>query len=333
MTSNHMNRGSGSVSSPNAAVSENGKEYTVGWVCALPLERAAAEAMLDRRHETASSSKYTLGSIGDHNVVIACLPAGLTGTSAASAVAAKMMSKFMSIRFGLMVGIGAGVPSNEADIRLGDVVVSQPQNGYGGVVQYDFGKTQPGEFKQTGFLNTPPTVLLDALSRLQADHLGGKRKFLEYLSLATCLPGFQRDTTNPDVLFESSYEHIQGSTGCEKCCKEKLVPRASRNQEVVVHYGTIASGNQVMRDGLTRDTLSSKLGGVLCFEMEAAGLMNSFPCLVIRGVCDYADSHKNKAWQHYAAAVAAAYAKEILSVIPAGEVATTRMIDSVTKAV
>lgn len=48
--------------------------------------------------------------------------------------------------------------------------------------------------------------------------------------------------------------------------------------------------------------------------------MDSFPCLVIRGICDYADSHKNKIWQPYAAAVAAAYAKELLLVIPAQRV-------------
>jgi hypothetical protein len=54
--------------------------------------------------------------------------------------------------------------------------------------------------------------------------------------------------------------------------------------------------------------------------MEAAGLMESFPCLVIRGICDYSDSHKNKQWQEYAAATAAAYAKELLSVIPASEI-------------
>jgi nucleoside phosphorylase len=93
---------------------------------------------------------------------------------------------------------------------------------------------------------------------------------------------------------------------------------------VVVYYGTIASGNQVMRSAAERDRVSAELGGVLCFEMEAAGLMNSFPCLVIRGICDYADSHKNKRWQAYAAGTAAAYAKELLSVIPAAEVIKTR---------
>ena len=82
-----------------------------------------------------------------------------------------------------------------------------------------------------------------------------------------------------------------------------------------------------MRDGAKRDRVSEDLGGVLCFEMEAAGLMNSFPCLVIRGICDYADSHKNKKWQPYAAGTAAACAKETLSVIPPAEVTKARAVD------
>lgn len=83
----------------------------------------------------------------------------------------------------------------------------------------------------------------------------------------------------------------------------------------VIHYGNIASGNQVMKDGLTRDRLAEK-EHVICFEMEAAGLMDEFRCLVIRGISDYSDSHKNKAWQPYAAGTAAAYAKELLLEIP-----------------
>ncbi|KAF2400563.1 hypothetical protein EJ06DRAFT_396946 [Trichodelitschia bisporula] len=75
-----------------------------------------------------------------------------------------------------------------------------------------------------------------------------------------------------------------------------------------------------MQGATTRDSLSAELGGVLCFEMEAAGLMNSFPCLVVRGICDYADSHKNKSWQPFAAGTAAACAKEILLLMPPTEV-------------
>ena len=78
----------------------------------------------------------------------------------------------------------------------------------------------------------------------------------------------------------------------------------------------------MIKHGGTRDKLSQELG-ILCFEMEAAGLMDNFPCLVIRGICDYADSHKNKQWQGYAAATAAAYAKELCSVIHPTQVEET----------
>ena len=64
-----------------------------------------------------------------------------------------------------------------------------------------------------------------------------------------------------------------------------------------------------MKDALLRDALIAEKD-VLCFEMEAAGLMNHFPCVVIRGICDYSDSHKNKEWQGYAAMAAAAYTKD-----------------------
>ena len=120
-------------------------------------------------------------------------------------------------------------------------------------------------------------------------------------------------------------------TSCDCCDVAKTVTREERESEsFTVHYGTIASGNQVMRDGKTRDAISSEFGGALCFEMEAAGLMNSFPCLVVRGICDYADSHKNKRWQPYAAATAAAYAKELLLVMPAAEVAKTQTAEQAT---
>jgi nucleoside phosphorylase len=312
------------------------QDYTVGWVCALPIELAAAAEMLDEEHQDLpldanDTNLYTLGCIGEHNVVVACLPAGQIGTNSAAAVAAQMKSKFISIRFSLMVGIGGGVPSGESDIRLGDVVVSQPNMEHGGVIQYDFGKTTPSGFVRTGFINTPPTLLLNALAKLQANNLRSRSNLLEYLSAFNHLPKFTRENVGADILFELTYDHVGGST-CEQCSRDRLVERTScRSQEIVVHYGTIASGNQVMKDGITRDRLSSELGRVLCFEMEAAGLMNSFPCLVIRGICDYADSHKNKRWQPYAAATAAACAKEVLSVIPAADVATTRTVGEAIK--
>jgi nucleoside phosphorylase len=104
--------------------------------------------------------------------------------------------------------------------------------------------------------------------------------------------------------------------------------RAEDEDNLVVHYGLIASGNKLMKDALLRDALIAERG-VLCFEMEAAGLMNHFPCLVIRGICDYSDSHKNKEWQGYAAMAAAAYAKDLLCRIVPQQVEAEKKISDI----
>jgi nucleoside phosphorylase len=310
-------------------------DYTVGWVCALPVELAAAQEMLDEEHpdlqrDPADNDEnlYVLGSMGGHNVAIVCLPAGRIGNNPAAAVATQMRATFKAIRFGLMVGIGGGIPSAEADVRLGDVVVSQPHGTFAGVVQYDAGKATPSGFERTGSLNSPPQVLLAAVARVQANELRGRSKLHKHISKLENIGKFQRSKAGPDILFEAAYNHEGGQT-CDKCNSDRQVARHARGSEdeVVAHYGTIASGNQVMRSAAERDRVSAELGGVLCFEMEAAGLMNSFPCLVVRGICDYADSHKNKQWQAYAAGTAAAYAKEVLSVIPPADVAKSRTVE------
>lgn len=318
-----------------ARVRHSSKEdYTVGWICALPVELAAAQEMLDQEHGASITGPhdiniYTLGRVGEHNVVIACLPDGETGTNSAAAVAAQIQLAFPSIRFGLMVGVGGGVPTTEADIRLGDVVVSKPENTHTGVVQYDFGKSTPSGFIRTGFLNAPPKLLRNAVSHLRARHMREEGGFLEYAAKFDRLPTFTREYAGPDILFAADYDHVGGPT-CDPCDRTRISQRPPRAQNIsIVHYGTIASGNQVMRNAAERDRVSAELGGVLCFEMEAAGLMNEFPCLVIRGICDYSDSHKNKKWQPYAAGVAAAYAKELLSVIPSTQVKEAPAIEEI----
>ena len=296
---------------------------------------AAAKAMLDEVHADLPKSlhdhnTYTLGQIGVHNVVIACLPSGVYGTTSAVRVATLMLLSFQSIRLGLMVGIGGGAPSPRADIRLGDIVVSRPDESFGGVVQYDYGKTiQEGRFRRIGTLNKPPHVLLTATSRLQADHISRPSRIPEYLSelavnYPSMVPKFTYCGQRPDQLFDAHYEHLNSEDICEHCDSSRIVTRPTRPQNhPVIHYGLIASGNQVMKHGKTRDRLARELG-ILCFEMEAAGLMDLFPCLVIRGICDYADSHKNKQWQEYAAATAAAYAKELLYIISGDQVDETQ---------
>ncbi|GAB1193391.1 hypothetical protein APSETT444_002607 [Aspergillus pseudonomiae] len=126
-----------------------------------------------------------------------------------------------------------------------------------------------------------------------------------------------------DLLFDSEYDHCGSENTCDNCDKTRLVTRPARlTYDPIIHYGLIASGNQVVKHGRTRDKLAREIG-ILCFEMEAAGLMDDFQCLVIRGICDYSDSHKNKQWQQYAAATAAAYAKELLSVVHTSQVVDT----------
>lgn len=306
------------------------EDYTVGWICALAEELVAAEEMLDEEHDTPpydvhDPNIYTCGRIGEHNVVIACLPEGQMGTNSAAAVAVRMQSTFSSTRFGLMVGIGGGVPSDDTDIRLGDVVVSKPHSTHGGVVQYDFGKATLTGFEPVGSLNSPPTILLGAVAKVRAKHMRGKGLLSIHLSKVTSLPRFAREDAGFDILYKAEYNH-EGGTTCKECKQDCVEFREARKQDVVVHHGTIASGNQVIKSAIERDRLSAKLDGVLCFEMEAAGLMNNFPCLVIRGICDYADSHKNKRWQPYAAGTAAAYAKEVLSVIPSDKIEAERKI-------
>jgi nucleoside phosphorylase len=271
---------------------------------------------------------YIFGSIGEHNIVIASLPTGTYGNTSAATVGMQLLSSFHAIRFGFMVGIGGGVPSSKADIRLGDIVVSQPTDTSGGVIQYDLGKAlSGGQFKRTGMLNRPPTVLLTTLATLQAHHLTEDSRVVEFVSnlQAKIAPHkaakFARPTQE-DCLFQAEYDHIASDT-CVDCDRSKLVPRTQReHQEPVIHYGLIGSSNQVMKDGRQRDQLARDLG-IYCVEMEAAGLMSDFLCLVIRGICDYADSHKNKEWQGYAAAVAAAYAKELLLVVAIDQINST----------
>lgn len=191
------------------------ESYTIGWICALPIELAAAQEMVDDEHETPEDSldatAYTLGRIGNHNVVLACLPDGQMGIRSAATVAARMTSKFTSIKFGLLVGIGGGVPSPEADIRLGDVVISRPCQQHGGVVQYDSGKRGAGgHLTRTGSLNAPPPSLLNAVSRVRALHYRNQSNMATYISSFDQLEHFSRNTAGPDLLFKATYSHTGG---------------------------------------------------------------------------------------------------------------------------
>jgi nucleoside phosphorylase len=317
------------------------QEYTVGILCALPKELLAVRALFDKKHANLDNisediNHYALGEMERHMVVAACLPKGDYGTNPAADSASNMKRSFPNIKFCLLVGIGGGVPSQQHDIRLGDVVVSSPTGSYPGVIQYDRGKeNENSDFERTGFLRPPPGFLMTAISRLLSN------PDLPANPLAPHLGRIAERIRGPERLL---YRHPGQSE--DRCMQAAVVgecPRCPRKEgggggggpcaalrrhlrsrrpratdDPAVFYGLIASGNRVIKDAHVRNEWARQCD-VLCFEMEAAGIMNTFPCLVIRGICDYADAAKNKVWQEYAASTAAAYAKLLLGEVSLSE--------------
>ncbi|KAL2833184.1 hypothetical protein BJY01DRAFT_253561 [Aspergillus pseudoustus] len=317
------------------------KKYTVGWISAVRVEFAAARSLLDEIHNEPArvqphdANTYILGSMGAHNVVIASLPDAEYGTASAARVAANMLTSFPNVRFGLMVGIAGGAPSAKNDIRLGDVVVGVARDGENGVFEYDFGKTVQGrKFEVTRRLNQPPTILRSAVTRIQTEHTVAKPRIQEGVDAVLegnprIVDEFQRPPPGEDRLFKSDV--IYNPTA--EFHESQLVKRKERQahqDNPAIHYGTIASANQLMKDATVRDRLIAEKN-VLCFEMEAAGLVNHFPCLVVRGICDYSDSHKNDAWQGYAAMVAGVYAKQLLRTIAPSSIEVQRTIQELAR--
>lgn len=305
-----------------ATVTLTHDDYTVAWLCALPIEKAAARNMLDELHVTPPQPEYdkniyTFGRICGHNVVIVCQ--GDMGTTAASIVATRMDSTFRRLRFGLLVGIAGGVPE-EKDIRLGDVVISQGDGRSGGVVAHDRGKVTLLGFDSRPFLNDVPELLRNAFRELESRLIDQDSKITTYVLEATTrnsrFSAFEIPTCLADDLFQSDYPHVNSKDNtCADCAKTHIVSRPPRAGPLV-HFGIIASGNQVIKNGAERARIHKAHLGVLAIEMEAAGLMSVFGCATIRGICDYADSHKNDGWHKYASATAAAVAKEVLGIIP-----------------
>ncbi|RBQ78477.1 hypothetical protein FVER14953_07658 [Fusarium verticillioides] len=288
------------------------ERYTVAWICALHFEMAAARAMLDEEHseypqQGNDTNSYILGSIRNHNVVIACLQDAQYGLNNAASVLSNMRRTFPDIEIGLMVGIGGGVPL-KADIRLGDIVVGVR------VMQYDMGKTLSDGLQRTAVPKIPDSTIRTVISNLRSRHeLNGSRVPSILTEKMGSHAAYSRPT-EPDRLFQQSYPHGDPDLPCDKCDSSKIETRKMRSStDPVIYYGGIGSANTVMKDSTIRNQIARELD-VLCFEMEAAGLMDIMPCLPIRGICDYSDSHKSKEWQRYAAATAAAYAYEFLEV-------------------
>lgn len=303
--------------------------YAVGWICALPIEVAAATAALDRVHDNLppdwnsdNNNNYILGSLQGHNVVIAYPNSGVYGKTSVVDVATQMRASYTSVRFSLVVGIAGAVPGTKEDIRLGDVVVSKSTGGWSGVVQYDVDRERPEDQTVHGrVLHQPVPLLLTAMGKAETAAIFDESKVPRFISeiVQKDPVTFAHPGSEQDVLFEPDYDHAYiepRESGCSRCDPDKIRFRQPREtQDPIVHYGLIASSHHLTCHGAARDRIAHK-HGILCFETEAAGLRDAAQYLVIRGICDYADSHRSKLWHAYAAATAAAYAKEVLCFIP-----------------
>ncbi|RAK95610.1 purine and uridine phosphorylase [Aspergillus ibericus CBS 121593] len=289
------------------------KSYTIAWISPLEVEFTAAYLMLDEDHPPLAQplgdpNHHTLGRIATHNIVIINLP--ITGNTSTAAAVAHLRRTFPNVRVGLLVGIGGGVPTttDQGRIRLGDV----------------FGSADCGQ------LSMPPAELLEAMqmvemkrARLRIDPVKSHLRRID-----TTIRGLRRYAApghSQDILYPAEYHHQAPGLSCSEagCDPRKRAddPAVLADEDgredppITVHPGIIGSGPSLIKDGVVRDRLARR-HGVVCFETEAAGALHGFPCLVIRGISDYCDSHKNNVWHGYAAAVAAAYGRELLCNVP-----------------
>lgn len=294
-------------------------------------------------------NRYKTGRIGSHNVVLLLLP-NMGKVSAASA-AASLRSTYTGIELAVLVGICGGVPSPKAGIEvlLGDVIISKSivQYDLGRKYPEEFARKDTIEDS----LGRPSKEIRSLVATFETRHnrrdlQSRANEILVQVQQKAAKGGdvalYQRPPSTEDVLFEPGYLHrhredrdrscscsdsgaceTARNTSCEKlqCDKGRLVSRkrlgagqqdvtlAAREPQVFV--GRVGSGDTVMKSGLDRDRIAAE-HSLIAFEMEGAGVWDEIPCIIIKAVCDYADSHKNKKWQDYAAATAASTMKALL---------------------
>lgn len=315
------------------------EDFSVAIICALEMESNAVELLFDHiwdangdRYGKAlnDTNSYRTGVIGNHNVVLAYMTG--MGKVQAATVAKSCRWSFPCIRLALIVGVCGGVPGGiEGGIFLGDIIIS------GEILPYDFGKQFPGSFqcRETASRSSGDSEVQAFLRKLRSlkgrEYLLSRTDYhLSTLRTRTC--DYSCPARQSDQLFEPNYHHKHHDNSkcktcgenksCKKaqkatckalrCDRERLIVRSRSSQrEFSVHFGRIASGDTVMKSGKDRDRIADK-EKVIAFEMEGAGIDGIMPFLVIKGVCDYADSHKNKIWQKYSAGAAAACMKSLL---------------------
>ncbi|KAI0878938.1 purine and uridine phosphorylase [Hypoxylon argillaceum] len=303
-------------------------DFEIAIFCARSLEAGAITSLFDEHWDIRAYGKaagdtntYSIGAMSGYNVVLVHLPN--IGKVTAATAAAVLCTSFRAINLALVVGTCGGVPSGQSsndDIHLGDVVVSD------GIIQYDFGRKFPHKFIRKDHvrdnLPRPSTLVRTFLAKLRMDQIRSQlgEKALEYLRLFKPTYWHKHYKPSECLVCNSGIAEICDAAlklSCQYlgCDKQELVRRArsiSLSSTPAIHFGLVASGDSVMKSGEERDRAAEE-DEVIAFEMEGAGIWEVFPnCLIIKGVCNYADSHKSKRWHAYAAATAAATTKAVL---------------------
>lgn len=301
--------------------------YTIAWLAPLEIEAQAALHMLDNRHQgrfplsRGDDYVFQAGDICGHNIIIATLPAGQEyGTGSAAALASQVKKFFPNLWFGLLVGVATGLPnlsrSPPLDIRLGDVLVGLPVGESAGLIAYDLGEeTGKKGFQLLRFghvLANTETVVRSAIGSIKLRAPNDAEVFMQYYEVIKYKEHANGTFIDPGQEQDRLYQLDDDGIERPMIRERRIDSKRSR-----VWYGPIGSGEKLIKNARKRNELRDK-HNVIGLEMEAAGTMNCIPVGVIRGVCDYGDDygHKNKEWQPYAAAMAAAYAKAILHEIP-----------------
>ncbi|KAH7194479.1 nucleoside phosphorylase domain-containing protein [Fusarium oxysporum] len=213
---------------------------------------------------------------------------GKTGGDRNMYVTGHLRTSYPNICLTILVGVCGAVPStDENGIRLGDVVISDS------IVQYDFGHQTDQEFvrKKTSHIDLVPKEILNLLESLHT--VLGKRR------------------TEKTAARLGQHGSVTGSMPQPLALRGQGADQTINIQAPTIHFGPMASGDTVMISAIHRDRIAAA-ENIIAFEMEGAGIWQELPCIIVKGVSDFADCEKTKEWQDYAAAMAAATSKAIL---------------------
>lgn len=290
----------------------NYSDIKIGIITALPKECAAMKMMMFDVKECffddkGAGHRYFLGKLKSANGKthrVALAQCGM-GNNIAAIRATNMLNHFKSIDSIIMTGIAGGIPSYRNDdkqVRLGDIVVSN------GITQYDFIKETPKEIENRSNASKPSALLLEAINIMKTYEYEDVYPWHEYLDEFSSDSHFLKPAEDTDELYD-----LEG-----KLCAHPY--DSTRTKYPKVFTGAIASANTLLKNPNKRNMLKSTYG-VLAVEMEASGIADAtwnheVGYLVIRGICDYCDTHKNDLWQAYAALVAAAYTRSLIEMLP-----------------